>query len=175
MANGQHQAPVAAPRRKVNDKFGMLLAILSFVMIIAAMLLWDQSAGPVGGSVAFPIKKSEYNNAISDAAILSFVNIGAFETSAGEADGALINKGSADGVRVGDVFTPGNSTQGVHVEFCVQEVYPSYCKAVILMGRNDVNNENYSLDVDDLNKNYKSVQRVWDDQTVRKNLMIAQD
>ncbi|MEZ5992720.1 MAG: hypothetical protein R3E76_10245 [Planctomycetota bacterium] len=98
-------------------------------------------------------------------------------TSEGEMDVAVLNVGSDNNVKLGDVFTLSNETPGVRLEFVVFDVGATISRAYILLGQDvsEGKDRQYSLSVTDLAKlcggeSNIEVKRLWKDQIVRRGV-----
>lgn len=174
MPGGKPKAAAAAPKPvapNITDKFGLMLLVLVTLFLIANLVVWgkvgaDRHGLGVLGTGLFKKTSTEYDNQARQGKILSHAATGTIGLRAGEVDTVVINQGSADGVRVGDVFTPSSpsyNTAQIDFEFCVYHVTPGSCLAHI--------RTNASLDkanIDSLVAVDTNVSRTWAKQEVRK-------
>jgi hypothetical protein len=93
----------------------------------------------------------------------------------GEVDVVVLNVGSANNVRLGDVFTLARSVDGVRLEFVVFDLGEDRSRAYILLGQNpdERGQRRYSLQRSSMvelcgGERGITVQRQWRDQIVRR-------
>lgn len=177
--------------RNVTDKFGMMLSVLSFVVVVVALFVWGAKGTTVGEQVLsamFTMKKTDYDAQVTGATISGYAVGGYLNLGEGEVDAILIDRGYNDGVRLGDIFRPQQNAQGsdYFVEYSVQKLSAGDCYAVIILGNSrpfaTVNsvagaateNTPVSLRADVLEKRWPIgtvLERKWDDQIVRNKLL----
>jgi hypothetical protein len=93
----------------------------------------------------------------------------------GDVDVAVLNVGSANNVRLGDVFTLARSVDGVRLEFIVFDLGEDRSRAYILLGQNPGTDgtRRYSLSRSSMvelcgGERGINVQRLWRDQIIRR-------
>ena len=121
-----------------NDKFGLTLLILTVLMLIANLLIWDAAGSKVDASMFNKPSITTYDAEILSAPkIIAYESRGVLAKKPGEVDVVVLDKGFRHGVHMGDVFRSGEdwtTSQDVFVEFSVFEVSDSHARAWIIMG-----------------------------------------
>jgi hypothetical protein len=135
------KAPAAARAPKpaapnITDKFGLLLLVLVLLMLVGNFVVWGMAGWQRNGvtlfnSGMFAETAAEYDARVPQARVISYQSTGIFGRLPGQVDMAVINRGSADGVRVGDVFTPLGLDGKYFAQFSVTDVAEASCTAVI--------------------------------------------
>lgn len=128
-------AKPAAP--SITDKFGVLLLVLVLLMLVGNFVVWGMAGWQRHGvtlfnSGMFSETTAEYDARVPQGRIISYLATGTVGRLPGQIDMAVINRGAADGVRVGDVFTPQSIDGKYFAQFSVTDVSEASCVAVVV-------------------------------------------
>jgi|GEM_PF-4811930 len=179
-----------------RDKFGLFLLLMVFMALVGCIVVWDMNAQGVDAAMIFKPNPEEYR---ISAQVISYQSqssigldradggMGSLTEMAGEVDVVVLNKGSLDGVRVGDIFrpaqintssgTPFTSSDQAFVEFAVFDAQPTQCRAWIILGRTREARKEISLDLNSMQTSVPVNSQVTRDrasQTVR-NALVRRD
>lgn len=168
------------PAQAVTDKFGLMLLVLVAILLIANIVVWNSAGVKHAGVTIFgtgmgAAAAADYNQEVPQGQLMSYAASGQIGQRPGQIDTAVINRGSHNGVRVGDVFTlssaAGFDTAKYFVEFSVYHVDDASCRAHIITNMSlDVASDNASVVrlVDQVKPESTTVRRTWTDQRVRR-------
>jgi hypothetical protein len=173
------RAAAPAPAPNVSDKFGMLLLVLILLMLIGNLVVWSMAGAKRNGVTVFGTGMgmptiAEYDSQVTGARVMSYSSTGMLGRLPGSVDTAVINQGSANGVRVGDVFVPATIDAKYFAEFSVTHVSEGSCIATIVTNldlRQIADDKASGVLVNEIKPESSALNRKWSNQGVRSKIV----